>query len=297
MWLRESTKAGSASGVPNGKHLYHYQQRSQWVLADEFSPTSPECLAWVNAEGGLLPVGEHKWSVRCHGRWHTQAVATQLLNTAEQVTQLSKYLPSGWSRKTPEFGKIIYVNESTGQSTHEWPVLPMGWTTGCFEGWVFYVHISTRVTTFDWLTLPLGWRTEVKQEKPYSFSPATPFYVNDLTKLQGPEWPFAEGVALNNRGTAGQLPALPSGWTRGISSTHGDIYYVNARTGQSTWDWPDDADAAAVGDRRQARELTSELPPELNLLPGAVQSSTTGAQVAQAGQRSRRQLAHTRAHK
>ena len=116
----------------------------------------------------------------------------------------ARALRDGWEpRVSRTHGDTYYVNESTGQSTYDWPILPPGWTT-CVSttqdvGATFYVHVNTNVTTWDWPTLPPGWRTEVRGR-------GTPYYVNDITHEEGWEWPFPAGVIS---GTAGQAPALP----------------------------------------------------------------------------------------
>lgn len=39
-------------------------------------------------------------------------------------------------------------------------------------------------------------------------------------------------------------PALPAGWTSMVSKTHGDVYYINSETGETSWDVPTAESAA-----------------------------------------------------
>eukprot|EP01043_Picozoa_sp_COSAG02_P037235 COSAG02_NODE_2779_length_8046_cov_3.495533_11_plen_215_part_00 len=64
---------GKHEGLPHfaskpDRHLYYCVSRRSWHLNNKFAPAdSRHCRAYIGSADGLLPVGEHKWTVCCDG--------------------------------------------------------------------------------------------------------------------------------------------------------------------------------------------------------------------------------------
>ena len=64
MYTHDSTHDGwPVLKNANGRYCYRYSDGDQWLLTDEFNPSSSVCSACIAAQEGPLPVGARAWRI------------------------------------------------------------------------------------------------------------------------------------------------------------------------------------------------------------------------------------------
>lgn len=137
------------------------------------------------------------------------------INENESVKQDNAAIPDGWIETMDQnSGKVYYYNESTGETSWEWPVgkQAAAGTEGNSEK---VTVVGTKDVT------------------------ATAMLADDANKSIKADVDHIEKSAEEEKDSNANLPeALPEGWDEVTDPTSGNVYYFNEISGETTWDRP-----------------------------------------------------------
>ena len=114
-----------------GRHLYRCIAKRRWYLMDKFTPDSSSRDAYIEAGGGLLPVGEQEWEVYGESGWQDQSLTVALLASEAEVGEQTEGL--GVLRECLLAERAAAVAAAEDAKLHV-AALPAGWVANEFRG-------------------------------------------------------------------------------------------------------------------------------------------------------------------